>query len=113
LGILYRPPAISIVVTTRAGAERAYRIIPAIAGEGFVLSPRIGDVRNYLALALGYPVHAEEIATARIVVSRLGAWAYEDTIEAELRFINVDQLRRAAADSPLRWEIDGQIPAQK
>lgn len=50
LAFLIKPPALYIDVRTRDGVEREYRLIPRVAGAGFLLSPVIANRDDFLAL---------------------------------------------------------------
>jgi hypothetical protein len=54
--LFYRPPEVTMTVQLRSGSELSYRLIPAMAASGFLLSPRVASIRNYLAVALGEPL---------------------------------------------------------
>jgi hypothetical protein len=110
LNLLYHPPEVTMVVTTKGGAELDYRLIPEIAATGFLLSPHVATVRGYLAVALGATdaLDDERIATFRIVLSAWGRLAYSSKIDAELITMNVEALRQSGGANPLRGEIDVQ-----
>lgn len=52
LTFLIKPPALYLDVKTRDGVEREYRLIPRVAGAGFLLSPVIVDRDGFVALSV-------------------------------------------------------------
>jgi hypothetical protein len=47
---VYKPPVVFMRARLRGGDERAYRVVPELLGSGFLLSPLIGTVADYVAL---------------------------------------------------------------
>lgn len=53
LNFAFKPPQISLVVRYGDNTEATYRLIPAMAREGFLISPLINNAQEYLLLASG------------------------------------------------------------
>jgi hypothetical protein len=66
-GVLYKPATAYVVLTDDTGRERRYRIVPAVAEEGFIVQPLIESARDYAALAR----------------KRAGKWVVSIRLEAE------------------------------
>jgi hypothetical protein len=94
--LLYRPPTAMLNIKTRAGPELQYRLIPEMAASGFLLSPRIDNVKTFLALSLGFPeaIEPEKVETISVNASDWGRRAYSDNIDIEFITINTGELRR-------------------
>jgi hypothetical protein len=50
-GALYKPATAYLVLTDDSGRERRYRIVPAVAEEGFIVQPLIESARDYGAFS--------------------------------------------------------------
>jgi hypothetical protein len=48
---LYKPPVLMLTVSLQDHTERRFRLVPGMAGGGFLLSPLIADTRSFAALA--------------------------------------------------------------
>ena len=88
---LFRPPALHLRVLRDDGSERTYRFIPAIAGEGFVLSPIVEDATDFARLALAEsPLRPEAgIRAATIVGTRFAQVFYGREVGLQFRRITV------------------------
>jgi hypothetical protein len=51
ISALYRPPIVVITARTRNGIENTYRLLPALAGHGFLLSPLIKSRADFAMLS--------------------------------------------------------------
>lgn len=51
VAFLIKPPPLYLDVTTADGEKNQYRLIPRVAGAGFLLSPVISDRNDFIALA--------------------------------------------------------------
>jgi hypothetical protein len=69
--MLYRPPRVSLTVFTRSGRAYGGRLLPAIAGAGFLLSPLVENRQSFSALASTNWQH--ELADLEIVSARITA----------------------------------------
>lgn len=65
IDLLYRPAFVYLGVTPVGGPERIYRLVPAIAREGFVASPLVRTASDYLLLAGG--ASAERVGPVRAI----------------------------------------------
>ena len=87
----FRPPALALRVTLAGGAERAYRLIPALAAGGFLLSPLITDADGLADLGFGLGGEAGGAAVESLTVGG-SAWArsfYDPAVAIELRPVAV------------------------
>ena len=48
---LYKPPVLMLTVSLQDHTQQRFRIVPGMAGGGFLLSPLIADNRSFAALA--------------------------------------------------------------
>jgi hypothetical protein len=48
---LYKPPVLMLTVSLQDHSQRRFRIVPGMAGGGFLLSPLIADNRSFVELA--------------------------------------------------------------
>jgi hypothetical protein len=48
---LYKPPVVMLAVSFQDHTQRLFRLVPGMAGGGFLLSPLIADTRSFAALA--------------------------------------------------------------
>ena len=48
---LYKPPVLMLTVSLQDHTQRRFRLVPGMAGGGFLLSPMIADNRSFAALA--------------------------------------------------------------
>ena len=48
---LYKPPVLMLTVSLQDHAQCRFRLVPGMAGSGFLLSPLIADTRSFAALA--------------------------------------------------------------
>ena len=88
---VFRPPALSLLVTLADGHGKSYRFIPAIAAGGFLLSPIVSDPDTFAALATG---DGDLVGTARVRSFVVGGspWTkpiYEDAIRVEFQPLTV------------------------
>jgi hypothetical protein len=52
-GALYKPPALRLVLSDVEGSEAAFRLIPGVSEEGFLIQPMIANTDSFLAFAAG------------------------------------------------------------
>jgi hypothetical protein len=73
---LFKPPTMFITVTTSSGAHREFRLIPAMARAGFLLSPLIEDRTSFAVLATaqspGLPEELDEDVVTTFTVGPRG-----------------------------------------
>ena len=67
---LYKPPVLMLTVSLPDHTERRYRIVPGMAGGGFLLSPLIADNRSFAALAC---TGRQELAGLEVVSMTISA----------------------------------------
>jgi hypothetical protein len=48
---LYKPPVVRLMVSLHDGRQRYFRVVPALARSGFLLSPLIDDKESFVSLA--------------------------------------------------------------
>jgi hypothetical protein len=51
ISALYKPPVLMLTVSLQNRTQRRFRLVPGMAGGGFLLSPLIADNRSFAALA--------------------------------------------------------------
>jgi hypothetical protein len=103
LTIVFKPPPVGLRLVHADGRQEEYRIIPAIARAGFVVSPEVKSADDYFALALGedsaFAASARPTAAA-VEVDWLGSLAYEPEIAITSRTIDLAILRAARPAGP-------------
>jgi hypothetical protein len=51
IATFYKPPVVMLTVSLQDHTQRRFRLVPGMAGGGFLLSPLIADTRSFAALA--------------------------------------------------------------
>jgi hypothetical protein len=81
----WKPPVVGLTVTDAFEHKRSYRLVPGNAEAGFVLSPSILTVEDYVGLYVsGAPISARRVSSFEIDIP---AWAeafYEPDVEISL-----------------------------
>ncbi len=94
-----RAPKIELLLEYKDDTRRTYRIIPAIAKAGFIISPTIGSAADYLALAEGDRQKIErmaQVSSATLQARGLSALEVEKDVPITLEVINLDVLAQGA-----------------
>ena len=108
LSALFRPPLLTLAVKLDDGSERRFRLVPALAAAGFLLTPLVENSSDYEELAADRPAGAGRRVTALSVeVSPSGRWFYQPAIGATLRTLDLSGLRPGEASPPAAataWE---------
>ncbi|MGI3903486.1 MAG: hypothetical protein ACRYGP_19520 [Janthinobacterium lividum] len=103
LSALFRPPLLTLAVKLDDGSERRFRLVPALAASGFLLSPLVDNASDYEDLAADRLAGAGRRVTALAVeVSRSGRLFYGPDIAITLRALDLSGLAEAegpAADA--------------
>ncbi|RYC29153.1 hypothetical protein D3273_25475 [Lichenibacterium minor] len=108
LSALFRPPLLTLAVTLDDGAVRRFRLVPALATAGFLLSPLVDNASDYEALAAGRAAGAaRRVAGFAVETSSAGQWFYAPEIAVTLRSLDVSGLGPA----PLPAAPAGRIAA--
>ncbi|QYA03980.1 hypothetical protein [Rhizobium sp. B21/90] len=97
LDLLYRPPLTALIVTYEDGSETAYRIIPAMAAEGFLISPLVSTPSDYLIVSTGHSqeAHLQTAKSVAVGESASVRLAFQSDINVEFTPLNNDALKRA------------------
>ena len=100
LSALFRPPLLTLAVKLDDGSERRFRLVPALAASGFLLSPLVDNASDYEDLAADRLAGAGRRVTGLAVeVSRSGRLFYDPNIAITRRALDLSGL--AEADRPL------------
>lgn len=76
-GVLFKPPIVWMKVTYLTGGSYSFRVIPAVARVGFLLSPEASNRYQFAALALGRPAGAgRKIRSISFSAGRFGELLY-------------------------------------
>jgi hypothetical protein len=94
--VLFRPPIIWMTVGYADGNLRRFRIVPAIAEAGFVISPFVQTSRDFLLLAEGRVDQLHPIKGISFDASGLEHYFYAADIQVSFSPLAVDVLQRAA-----------------
>ena len=98
LAALFRPPLLTVAVRLADGGERRFRLVPALAAAGFLLTPLVDNASDYEALAAGEAAGAgRRVTGVAVEASRAGRLFYEPAIRLTLSDLDVSGL---AAPSP-------------
>lgn len=93
LNFFFKPPPVFLVVTYSDGSSGSYRLIPAMASEGMVLSPTITTSDDYLALARGDITFLRRPVSFTVVADRWGPRAYAREIGVSISSVDLVSLR--------------------
>ena len=111
LGFVYRPPIVNLGLEFADSSKSTYRLIPAIAQAGFIISPLIITSDDFASLAMGMSRFnaAQTPVAARIEVGALGSLAYASDVNISMRAINMNIPRSNVpkGSQALRDEIAG------
>ena len=109
---LFRPPALTLRVRNRSGAEQSFRFIPALAAEGFLLSPMIDDPSSFALLALGEntDLDAKAITDATIGGSPATRLFYEPLVVIDLQAVVLKNIAPSDEARPLADELERRRP---
>ena len=96
--LLWHPTLVEMKVTYADGHVQVYRVVPAIAEAGFLISPLVTTTGDFLALVTGQPEDlARKVSGLRFQTSPLGTWLYRPEIDLTFRAIGSQYLK----DRPL------------
>jgi len=81
LGAVYKPPRVMLDIQTRSGRTETFRLIPAVARGGFLLSPLVADDRSFAMLYssnVGQSLGNAQVTRLRVYVAEGfgSSWAY-------------------------------------
>jgi hypothetical protein len=101
---LYKQPVLMLTVSLPDHTERRYRIVPGMAGGGFLLSPLIADNRSFAALAC---TGRQELAGLEVVSMTISAGAGSEPTRCyqspmAVRFYRLDFPRQ---DFKMDWPV--------
>jgi hypothetical protein len=100
--LLFRPGIVWMTVGFSDGTMRGYRIVPAIAEAGFLISPSVATSRDFSLLAEGRSDLVLSVQRISFETSRFGRYVYADDINLSFSPLSLDVLQRAARKSPER-----------
>jgi hypothetical protein len=94
LDLLYRPPMSEISVAYEDGTASTHRIIPGMASEGLLISPFVGNIKEYLLVSTGHSDYPS-LRKAKSINVRVGSpsSAYRQNIVVTFTTLNNDSLR--------------------
>jgi len=98
--VLFRPPLMWMRVTLADGIAWRSRIIPAIAREGFLISPTVVNARDFARVAAGRSdVLLASIVRVSFETSALGRYVYAPRLQVSLSSLSLDRLAQASGKS--------------
>ena len=100
IDILFRPPVIWMTVGYSDGTMRGYRIVPAIAEAGFLISPWVASPRDFLLLAEGRTAQLSSIMGISFDTSKIGRLFYAAQIDVSFNPLSLEVLQQAAGKPP-------------
>ncbi|HML12202.1 MAG TPA: hypothetical protein VK456_02785 [Xanthobacteraceae bacterium] len=98
--LLFRPGIVWMTVGFSDGTIRGYRVVPAMAEAGFLISPWIASARDFLLLAEGRVALLSSIKWIGFETSGFGRYVYAPQMEISISPLALDVLQRAAGNSP-------------
>ncbi|MHB8885620.1 MAG: hypothetical protein ACYC5H_11190 [Methylovirgula sp.] len=116
LSLMFKPPLVHLQLQYANGSawQSDYKIIPAIAREGFIISPRVETADDFIDLSIGDWTAfgpSSRPVSARIVVEAPGSWAYDARVSATFRSIDTAVLKRNRPEMPnLKERRQAQAP---
>ena len=111
LSALFRPPLLTLTVRLGDGGERRFRLVPALAAGGFLLTPLVDNASDYEALAAGEAAGAGRRVTAVAVeASSAGRWFYAADIRLTLRALDLSGLAAAPSGAPAPAGTPASLP---
>jgi hypothetical protein len=95
--IFFKPPTLVLTVSLRSGERRDFRLVPAMARGGFLLSPLIETSQSFASLSsIGWPTHLIDQEVVSMTLSALtdtgSTTCYQ--LPIQLRFYRLDYPRR-------------------
>jgi hypothetical protein len=95
--VFFRPPLIWMRVTLADGTEWRSRIVPAIAREGFLVSPVLVTSRDFWRVATGYTdVQFPPVKRISFETSGLGRYVYVSQLPVSLSPLSLDALTQTS-----------------
>ena len=91
--VLFRPPLIWMIVSISDGTERLYRVIPAIAQGGFLVSPMVVSASDFLLLYQDQTARLPAITRVKFETTRFGRYVYASQMEVTLSSLPVDRYK--------------------
>ena len=109
---LFRPPALTLRVRTLNGTELSYRLIPALAAGGFLLSPMVDDPSSFALLALG---ESDDLAGKSIMDAVIGGSPatrlfYESDVAIDLQTVTLKDVAPSREARPFADELNRRRP---
>jgi hypothetical protein len=99
IDVLFRPPIIQMRVGFADGTLRDFRIVPAIAEAGFLISPWVQTSRDFLLLAEGQTGLLFSIKGIAFETSKIGSLFYAEQIDVSFSPLSIESLQRAPENS--------------
>ena len=92
--LLFRSPLVSMQVTYDDGRAESFRIIPAIAAKGFLISPAIASATEFMVISTGKNSGAlPQIKYLRLNTGASGSWLYQPEIDVSFQALMGEPLR--------------------
>jgi hypothetical protein len=95
--LLFKSAEIYIDIQYVDGSEKSYRLIPAMARQGFLLSPLVETATDYFALAAGseHVIH-RRARSFGLRTGRLGRWLWQSKFAVTLATLDTQPIRHAS-----------------
>jgi hypothetical protein len=104
--ILFKPPIVDLTVELDDGRTVAHRLIPGMAGSGFVLSPYIERTDQFVALAT---MRQPRVSTVTIGPAKLGGTYFRESIAVRFK-----RMRIGGSDEwPMRVDKEALLRRQR
>ena len=105
VGFLFRPPIARLSVTYADGASESYRLVPANAEAGFVVSPLVRNAEDFALMVHGHTSQLPRATRISVETSRIGRWMYRSTVAVAVRPLRMDRSGGSLPPAPIREAI--------
>ncbi len=104
LSALFRPPPLRLAVRLDDGSERRFRLVPALAADGFLLSPLVDNASDYEALSAGRPAGpGRRVAALAVEATPSARLFYAPAIAVTLRSMDASGLGPGVPPAATAW----------
>jgi hypothetical protein len=100
--LLFRSPPISLLLTYADGHVETYRVVPAIAEAGFVVSPLVNTSYGFMLIETGQSADVlPSVNSMSFETNWLGSYCYNSSIKVGLRPLSAAYLKSVPIENPV------------
>jgi hypothetical protein len=92
--VVFKPPVVSVRLTYADGKQQRYRIVPAIAEAGFIISPLVARSSDFLLLASGNSSLLARVSSMSFETNWLGRFLFGSSFELTHQPLSLTVLRQ-------------------